>query len=368
MSGSEFGRWGAAGVAAASVNCGRPIPANASPDEARIAEQARELEHLVDIPLRMVVGVDRAGQVGASRRPPRGSAPPSRSRRPRCTGRPCRRRSRPSLRTWPRWTASNCIQPIAPAELGPMFWPKFERDLVDCGEHLPRHAVGLARRLPELEQVLARPGRHREPVVLAEPDRVRDRREADVAVIPVIRQRERRAAERHQRDDLVRLHLGREHQDAADRLLGDRAATLVADDVDVVDRRHVDGEAVDVRRDHAGPRVQPVPGDQARDRDLVEGLREVLDRREHADVDASRGDVVAATRVDAHAGVVEDLLLQARLRPVEAANEGGQADGVVVVRERDRAGRRAAFAPRIERAAEAGLEFAPAARSLEARA
>ena len=40
----------------------------------------------------------------------------------------------------------NCIQPIAPAELGPMFRPKLRLDLVDRGEHVPRHAVRLRRR------------------------------------------------------------------------------------------------------------------------------------------------------------------------------------------------------------------------------
>ena len=58
------------------------------------AEHRRELEHLVDVPVGVVVGEDRAGDVGAARRTRRGSARRSRSRRRRSTGRRSRRRSR----------------------------------------------------------------------------------------------------------------------------------------------------------------------------------------------------------------------------------------------------------------------------------
>ena len=47
----------------------------------------------------------------------------------------------------------------------------------------------------------------------------------------------------------------------------DPSGLLVAVDRRVVERGDVDGEPVDVRRDHARPSVEPVAGSQARDGD-----------------------------------------------------------------------------------------------------
>ena len=57
--------------------------------------QPREAEHLVDVPLRVVVGEDRRARCRCDRPPRRGSAPPRKSRPAGSTGRRCRRRPRP---------------------------------------------------------------------------------------------------------------------------------------------------------------------------------------------------------------------------------------------------------------------------------
>src|SRR4029453_8066904 len=87
----------------------------------------------------------------------------------------------------------------------------------------------------------------------------------NVNVVVVVRQREGRATEAEQRDDLPRLHLGREQQDVSHCPLGDRAVRLlVPEDGAATQRGDVGGEPIDVRRDDAWARIEPVPADQAR--------------------------------------------------------------------------------------------------------
>ena len=103
------------------------------------------------------------------------------------------------------------------------------------------------------------------------------------------------------------------------------------------EHRDVGGQAVDVRRDHARSRVQPVARDQAGDGHLTVCLGEVRDLCEHANVHASALDVRATARIDRDALVVQDPLRERRLRPVVALDERLQAHRPVEVHERDRA-------------------------------
>ena len=115
---------------------------------------------------------------------------------------------------------------------------------------------------------------------------------------------------------------------------------LVPEDRDAAHLGDVGGEPVDVRRDDARARVQPMAADQARDRDLTVRLGEVRDHREHAHVDAVVLDVGPATRIDGDPLVVQDLLLEAGLVPVEALDERLQPDCAVQVLRARSCGRR----------------------------
>src|SRR4051812_2073583 len=142
--------------------------------------------------------------------------------------------------------------------------------------------------------------------------RPEERMEADVDVVVVVGQRERvvGAGERHQRDDLVRLHRALEREQAADRDVGDRARALVADDRDPVDRGDVDGVARRVLADVARRREVAVAAVQRADGRLQTAGGEELERREDAAVDVSGLDVAPAAVVDLDVRAVEDPLLQ----------------------------------------------------------
>ena len=140
-----------------------------------------------------------------------------------------------------------------------------------------------------------------------------DRAEADVDVVVVVAHRERvvRALERHQRDDLVRLHRALQRQQALDREVGDRALALGRGrDDDAVDRGDVDRAAGRVLGHVARRRVGAVAAAQRRDRRLQPGGGEELERREHAAVDLAGRDVVAAALVDVDVRVAQDVALE----------------------------------------------------------
>src|SRR5256886_10154288 len=107
------------------------------------------------------------------------------------------------------------------------------------------------------------------------------------------------------------------------------------DDRDSADLADVCGEAVDVRRDDSGARVQGVTADQAGNGYLAEGLGEVLDHSEDTDVHAAGLDVSATAGVHRHAGVVEDPRTETSLLGDETLHERAEANRAVVVRERD---------------------------------
>src|SRR3954465_14616013 len=77
--------------------------------------------------------------------------------------------------------------------------------------------------------------------------------EAHVDVVVVVREREGRAAEPEERDDLRGLHLGWEQEQRADGPLGDAPGLLVPVHRDAVEGADVESAAVEVRRDDAGP-------------------------------------------------------------------------------------------------------------------
>src|SRR5918999_680354 len=79
----------------------------------------------------------------------------------------------------------------------------------------------------------------------------------------------------------------------------------------------------------------PGAGREARDGERAVRLSEVAEEHEDADVGLATRDVVAATWVDGDPAVIEDGLREVGLRPLEALDEGPEADRVVVVLERD---------------------------------
>ena len=78
-------------------------------------DRLRALEHVGDVPVGVVVGEDRAAQVGLARRPPSGTWRRRRSRRPGCTG-PCSPSRLASVPYIFQVAGMNCIQPCAPAD------------------------------------------------------------------------------------------------------------------------------------------------------------------------------------------------------------------------------------------------------------
>ena len=82
--------------------------------------------------------------------------------------------------------------------------------------------------------------------------------EADVHVIGVVGLRERGPAEPEQGNDLGRLHVGGQEEQRSDGLVGHAARLLVARDRRPAERRHIDGQAEDVRRDDPRPCVEPM--------------------------------------------------------------------------------------------------------------
>src|SRR5262245_31012477 len=119
--------------------------------------------------------------------------------------------------------------------------------------------------------------------------------ETDVDVVVVVGLREARSTEAEERDDLLRLNLGREPHQRLDRALGDSADALVPRDRQVLHARDVDREPEHVSRDDLRAGEEAVAGDQARDAHLAESDDEVADDDEDTDVHAS-GDDVARTR------------------------------------------------------------------------
>src|SRR4051794_39220098 len=100
-------------------------------------------------------------------------------------------------------------------------------------------------------------------------------------------------------------------------------------DRDPADACDVDGATVDVRRNHAGPSVQPMAGDEARHGHLTERLAQVRDHRKHPYIDLAGDDVTAAALVDRDARIRRDAGRNRRLRRLEALDERIQADGTV---------------------------------------
>ena len=109
----------------------------------------------------------------------------------------------------------------------------------------------------------------------------------------------------------------------------------MVEDRGAVDGADVHGAAVDVGGDdsRAAGDVERMAADQAGDADLAVCLREVLDDREDARVDPAGADVATAGRVNRHAGVGEDPLLEILLRRVQSAEDRLRAQGLDVGRE-----------------------------------
>src|SRR4051794_17864837 len=126
-----------------------------------------------------------------------------------------------------------------------------------------------------------------------------ERAPADVDVVGVVGHREGvvGAVERHQGDDLVRLHRALERQQTLDRHVGDRVRALVAVDVDPVDGGDVDGGARRVLGHVAGGGHVPVPALQRGHGRLEARGGEELERGQHAAVDRARADVGLAAAV-----------------------------------------------------------------------
>src|SRR5919198_4062127 len=77
-----------------------------------------------------------------------------------------------------------------------------------------------------------------------------------------------------------------------------------------------------------------MPSPQAGHAHLAERDREVADENHDPDVDSSRGEIGASSRVDVDATIGEDAPLENRLRCLETDDERAKADGAIVVLER----------------------------------
>ena len=100
-------------------------------------------------------------------------------------------------------------------------------------------------------------------------------------------------------------------------------------------RRDVDCVAVDMSGDDARPRVESMPAEQARNRDLVERDRQVPDEDDHPDVDSARKLGRRGPSCRSGRGDPEGAGAQRGLGALEANDERLQAHRPVVVTQRD---------------------------------
>src|SRR3954454_3941608 len=162
---------------------------------------------------------------------------------------------------------------------------------------------------------------------------------ADVDVVVVVGQDEGGGPEIHQGDDLRRAHRALQQKQVLDHGLGDRTRALVALDRDPVDGGDVDRGAVGVRRDVARGGQVGVTAFERGDREAIALGDQVLHHRQDAAIDLAVLDVLATAGVDREGRVVQDPLLERRLRHQEDLADGGVVcEGVLVGGAVDRRG------------------------------
>src|SRR5205809_5057997 len=149
----------------------------------------------------------------------------------------------------------------------------------------------------------------------------------------MVGERERRSAESEQRDDLLRLELGRQEENGFDSLLGHSSRLLVARDGDAPESTHVDREPVDVGRDNTWASEETMTADEARHGDLAERHAEVADEDDDAYVDPAEREVDAAFGLDSDARIAEDPALMPRLRCLAPGYERPETDRPIIARE-----------------------------------
>src|SRR6266545_4774896 len=157
---------------------------------------------------------------------------------------------------------------------------------------------------------------------------------ANMDVVVVIRERERRTAEPEERDHLLRLQFGWEEKNGLDGLLRHAVRRLVAADRSPGDSGNVHCERGHMRGDNARTSEIAVPREEARDGRLPERHAQITNQHEDSDVDAVRCDVGPPPGVDVNALVSQDPPLQSRLRRLEPSHERTQPDCAVVPSER----------------------------------